>query len=102
MSMTKSEALKALKAEVKALKKDRVQLAKLGMDIVSLLEDMTETLDCQDNGDLAEVYMDFHCSIPDNEDEDEDDNEDEVEDDNEDEDEAEEARIRMIKHKFGW
>ena len=100
MSMTKSEALKALKAEVKALKKDRVQLAKLGMDIVSLLEDMTETLGCQDNGDLSEVYMDFHCSIPDNEDEDE----DEDEDDNEDEveDEAEEARIRMIKHKFGW
>ena len=90
----KSEAVKALKAEVKALKKDRMQLAKLGMDIVSLLEDMTETLDCQDNGDLSEVYMDFHCSIPDNEDED--DNEDEVED------EAEEARIRMIKHKFGW
>jgi hypothetical protein len=91
--MTKSEALKALKAEVKALKKDRVQLAKLGMDIVSLLEDMTETLDCQDNGDLSEVYMDFHCTFADEEDEDED---DEVED------EDEEARIRMIKHKFGW
>jgi hypothetical protein len=102
--MTKSEALKALKAEVKALKKDRVQLAKLGMDIVSLLEDMTETLDCQDNGDLSEVYMDFHCSIPDNEDEDEEDEEDNVEDEDEDEveDEVEEARIKMIKHKFGW
>ena len=71
MSMTKSEALKALKKEVKALKKDRVQLAKLGMDIVSLLEDMTETLDCQDNGDLSEVYMDFHCTFADEEDEDE-------------------------------
>jgi hypothetical protein len=102
--MTKSEALKALKAEVKALKKDRVQLAKLGMDIVSLLEDMTETLGCQDNGDLSEVYMDFHCSIPDNEDEDEEDEEDNVEDEDEDEveDEVEEARIKMIKHKFGW
>jgi len=100
MSMTKSEALKALKAEVKALKKDRVQLAKLGMDIVSLLEDMTETLGCQDNGDLSEVYMDFHCSIPDNEDEDEDEDEDDNEDEVEDEDE--EAMIRLIKHKFGW
>ena len=67
----KSEAVKALKAEVKALKGNREQLAKLGMKIVSVLEDMVEILDCQDNGDLSEVYMDFHCVIVDNEDEDE-------------------------------
>ena len=65
----KSEAVKALKAEVKALKGNREQLAKLGMKIVSVLEDMVEILNCQDNGDLSEVYMDFHCVIVDNEDE---------------------------------
>jgi hypothetical protein len=99
--MSKSKVLKALKAEVKALKGDREKLARFAMGVTSILEDVTEILDCQDNGDLAEVYMDFHCSIPDNEDEDE---EDEDEDDNEDEveDEVEEARIKMIKHKFGW
>ena len=100
--MSKSKVLKALKAEVKALKGDREKLARFAMGVTSILEDVTEILDCQDNGDLAEVYMDFHCSIPDNEDEDEDeeDEEDNVED--EDEDEVEEARIKMIKHKFGW
>ena len=67
----KSEAVKALKAEVKALKGNREQLAKLGMKIVSVLEDIEEILDCQDNGDLSEVYNDFYCVIVDNEDEDE-------------------------------
>jgi hypothetical protein len=60
------------KAEVKELKGDREKLARFAMGVTSILEDVTEILDCQDNGDLAEVYMDFHCSIPDNEDEDED------------------------------
>ena len=100
--MSKSKVLKALKAEVKALKGDREKLARFAMGVTSILEDVTEILDCQDNGDLAEVYMDFHCSIPDNEDEDDNEDEVEVEVDDEVEDEAEEARIRMIKHKFGW
>jgi cytidyltransferase-like protein len=56
---------------VKELKGDREKLARFAMGVTSILEDVTEILGCQDNGDLAEVYMDFHCSIPDNEDEDE-------------------------------
>ena len=69
MTNLKSNAVKVLKAEVKALKGNREQLARLGMDIVSILENVTDILNCQDNGDLAEVYMDFHCVIVDEDDE---------------------------------
>jgi hypothetical protein len=69
MKNLKSDAVKVLKAEVKALKGNREQLARLGMDIVSILENVTDILNCQDNGDLAEVYMDFHCVIVDEDDE---------------------------------
>jgi hypothetical protein len=69
MKNLKSNAVKVLKAEVKALKGNREQLARLGMDIVSILENVTDILNCQDNGDLAEVYMDFHCVIVDEDDE---------------------------------
>ena len=69
MKNLKSDAVKVLKAEVKALKGNREQLARLGMDIVSILENITDILNCQDTGDLAEVYMDFHCVIVDEDDE---------------------------------
>ena len=65
----KSDAVKALKAEVKALKGNREQLARLGMKIIRVLENMEGILNCQDNGDLSEVYMDFHCVIVDDEEE---------------------------------
>ena len=78
--MTKFEVLNALKAEVDKLKDNHEDnhenLALFAMGVTSILEDVTEILDCQDNGDLAEVYNDFHCVIIENEHEDEDEHED--------------------------
>ena len=74
--MTNFEVLDALKAEVDKLKDNHENLALVAMGVTSILEDVTEILDCQDNGDLAEVYNDFHCVIIENEDEDEDEHED--------------------------
>jgi len=61
--MEKFELLNALNAEVDKLKDDRKRLALFAMDVTSILGDITEILNCQDNGDLDEVYNDFHCVI---------------------------------------